>query len=144
MASSTASTAQGVTLVPNQICIHQSLCELEGHAVASRSCGSHGPRGKLARSIIKDSLNIRINDTCFLTFESIVQCYHVSITFDVTFKFSRDPGAIPVILAKLSTCSQPLRPYLPNCTECTRYRSSTGRFVNILLGPVQYQENLLK
>ena len=48
------------------------------------------------------------------------------------------------MLAKLSTCNHPLRPYLPNCTECTRYLSSTGRFVNILLGPTKYEEFVMR
>ena len=65
-------------------------------------------------------------------------------TLDVIFKFSLAPGALPVMLAKLSTCNHPLRPYLPNCTECTRYLSSTGRFVNILLGPTKYEEFVMR
>ena len=65
-------------------------------------------------------------------------------TLEVIFKFSLAPGALPVMLAKLSTCNHPLRPYLPNCTECTRYLSSTGRFVNILLGPTKYEEFVMR
>ena len=62
---------------------------------------------------------------------------HAILTFDVMFKFSLDPGAFPVMFGKLSTCNHPFRPYLPNCTEWTRYRSSTGLLVKILLGPMK-------